>query len=1131
VNSNDLLTGTGTLTLDSSGAGAVIATGTGDTLTQSANHTINGLGEIVGSFINNSTVNANVSGQAITLVTSNMTNNNLMEATGGGVLAISGITLTQGIGAQLSAAGGTVELVAGATVSGGTLNSSSGGVIEATSSSTDTLANVTNNATFNIVGVSNVNITGNLVNNGVITVNSNASSTATIGFSGGTLSGTGSIALNSGSTGAVVAGTLTLSSGQTINGVGEITAGLTNNGTVNANLNGQTITLLTNAKTNNSLMEATGGGIVGVNGITVTQGSGGSISASGNSGGMSPSPSIVNLINATITDGTLSSSGGGIIQATGSSTSTIASVTNNATLNIIGVSNLDVTGNLLNNGAITVNSNGSSDSTLNFGGGTLSGTGTITLNSGSTSAVLAGTLTQSSGHTINGFGEITAALTNNGLVNATVNGGTLFVSSSAITNTSTMEATTGPLTFNNSVAVTNTGGTIAAVGNNVTFNDASITGGTLESTSPNVILVQNATFNGLTIAANTTVDVQGAFDLTLTGSTLTDNGSILLNYNNSATSTLQVNSNDLLTGTGTLTLGAANSSAVIATGTGDTLTQDVNHTINGLGEIAGSFINNGTVNANSSGNSITLLTTSNMTNNSLMEATGGGVLAISGITLTQGSSGQLSAAGGTVELVAGATVSGGTLNSSSGGVIEATGSSTDTLANVTNNATFNIVGNSSLNVTGNLVDNGLITVNSNGSATSTLDFASGTLSGTGTITLNSGSTGAVVAGTLIQSSGHTINGFGEITAALTNNGTVNANVSGQTIVLTTGPMTNNSVMEATGGGSLNISSVTITQGAGGQIKASGGTVNLTGGATVTGGTLSGGTVNNSSGTNTIGGLTNTSTLNVVGNTDLNISSTIVNNGVIAIDSNSSSTSTVSATGAITGTGTLVINSGGKLAFALGAGGSSQDSLSIAASTSLDLNNNHFIIDYGAGPDPFTTIAGYVKSGYNGGNWNGPGIMSTAAQTLTNGLKYGLGYADGKDGKVSGLTSGQIEVKYTLLGDANLDGLVNAADFTILAANFNQPVTSWDQGDFNYDGLVNAADFTDLAANFNQPVSGAAVSAGDVAALDAFATANGLSLPTSSVPEPATTGLVALAGLGMLSRRRRRGQRCSGRSIA
>jgi autotransporter-associated beta strand protein len=233
---------------------------------------------------------------------------------------------------------------------------------------------------------------------------------------------------------------------------------------------------------------------------------------------------------------------------------------------------------------------------------------------------------------------------------------------------------------------------------------------------------------------------------------------------------------------------------------------------------------------------------------------------------------------------------------------------------------------------------------------------------------------------------------------------------------------------------------------------------------------------------------------------------------------------ISTPGALPANGPVTI-AGGLLQLAPGVSGGSGpaatsgmniSSLSIAGSGQMDVNNNHVIITYGSS-DPIGAITGYIKSGYNGGGWNGPGIISTAALTKTNGLSYGVGYADGADGRVSGLVSGQIEVAYTLLGDANLDGLVNAADFTILAANFNQPVTGWDQGDFNYDGLVNAADFTDLAANFNQSVSGAA-SAGDVAALDAFAAANGISL--AAVPEPATMGLLALGAVGVLGRRRR-----------
>ena len=105
-----------------------------------------------------------------------------------------------------------------------------------------------------------------------------------------------------------------------------------------------------------------------------------------------------------------------------------------------------------------------------------------------------------------------------------------------------------------------------------------------------------------------------------------------------------------------------------------------------------------------------------------------------------------------------------------------------------------------------------------------------------------------------------------------------------------------------------------------------------------------------------------------------------------------------------------------------------------------------------------------------GAWTGTGITSSAAQA--NSGSFALGYADAADpGNPAGLPAGEVEIVYTLLGDANLDGAVNGSDFAIMASNFNKADlaghSGWNEGDFNYDGATNGADFASLAANFNK----------------------------------------------------------------
>jgi chondroitin AC lyase len=210
--------------------------------------------------------------------------------------------------------------------------------------------------------------------------------------------------------------------------------------------------------------------------------------------------------------------------------------------------------------------------------------------------------------------------------------------------------------------------------------------------------------------------------------------------------------------------------------------------------------------------------------------------------------------------------------------------------------------------------------------------------------------------------------------------------------------------------------------------------------------------------------------------------------------------------------------GGTLRLATSTGLAALSSLSITGNGTLDITNNHVIINYGAGPDPIATIAQYIASGYAGGAWTGHEIISSTASTTPG---YGIGYADASDpGNPAGLASGTLEFAYTLLGDANLDGIVNGVDFGILAANFNKSTTAWDAGDFNYDGIVNGVDFANLAANFNKGANGASAGAStmDFAALDAFAAAHGL---FADVPEPGIIAFATIPAVALLARRRKR----------
>ncbi|HUB23961.1 MAG TPA: hypothetical protein VL992_00930, partial [Tepidisphaeraceae bacterium] len=977
------VSGTGTFVLNAAGAGAQL----NGVITQDAGHTILGLGEINAGLTNYGLVEATVSGQALYLQTGNMTNYGLMEANDG-ALDINGILLTQGTAGELLANTSDVNLLGSSEVSGGTLVSASGGLFQITNG-TNTIDSLTNDAQINQFGGTTLNVTGNLVDNGEILVNSASSNEGTIlDIAGGTISGTGAFVLNEQGGGAQLNGTLTQASAHTISGYGEINAALTNFGVVDADASGQILYLQTSPMTNDNLLEAGGGGKMNIGGITVTQGTAGVISAG-------PGGQINLTGGTTIVGGTLVTTAGTVFQCTGG-TNTLTNVASDAQINQLFSTQLDITGNLLDNGEILVNSSSGSEGTiLDVAGGTISGTGSFVLNDGGGDAQLNGSLTQAAGHTISGYGEINATLVNYGLVNENVSNQTLLIYSPSVTNNAIMESTAGTLRFDNGTQVNNAGGQIIGNGGNIFLTDgATISGGQLTAGTANVVQVAGnestagfaATLaGGLTITSATTVDIANGVNLEVTGSTLTNNGEIDVNYTAASSSTsLKFDSSTLLNGGGFILLAGSGGNAQLNTGSGDTLTLAATQTVEGLGEINASLVNLGTLNANEF-NQTMYLQTNPMTNDATFEATDGGRLEVNGNTVTQGTAGLISAGTGSTVVLANGTVIGGTLVSGPTASFTVSGSSA--LNGLTINALIDIPSGGTLTLVGNLTDNGTFVVNpSNGNTTTELVVAGGTISGTGSFVLGAAGGSAQVDGTLTQTITHTIQGYGEINANLTNDGVVNADVGGAILYLETSPMTNNGTFESTGGGRLEINGNTVTQRAAGTIIAgSNSFVLIDSGAQITGGTLV--SVGNASfsvsGNDTIGSLTSDALIDLPLGNQLNVTGNLTDNGEIVLNPTQGNNAAILdvINGTVSGTGSFVLNySGGNAQLNGTLTQASTHTISGFGQINANLTNfgtvNADVGGAGLGVNGTTTNSGLFEAS-NGG------ILQVASGALTN----------------------------------------------------------------------------------------------------------------------------------------------------
>src|SRR5581483_3653458 len=130
--------------------------------------------------------------------------------------------------------------------------------------------------------------------------------------------------------------------------------------------------------------------------------------------------------------------------------------------------------------------------------------------------------------------------------------------------------------------------------------------------------------------------------------------------------------------------------------------------------------------------------------------------------------------------------------------------------------------------------------------------------------------------------------------------------------------------------------------------------------------------------------------------------------------------------AVTGTG-LLLQTGG---------------LTIAGNGKLDLGRNELLAAATPSAIEAMLFAGQLRSSSAGG---------------------ALGYADAG--------GGWTDVQFTVIGDTNLDDVVDVRDLGNLAGAYGTAAGAlWVQGDTNYDGAVDVTDLGNLASNYGASLS-------------------------------------------------------------
>jgi hypothetical protein len=832
--------GTGTLTLGGRNTDRVFgleSTPTTNVLINSATHTIQGGGQLGVNLMgldNQGLITANKGGTTlvIDLRDDNPTraNSGTLRADNGGTLRIvnsNTITNTGGIIEALNAS--TVE-ISNTVITGGTLHTSGSGIIELQAGAL--LDTVANTGLINVANGQNAVLQGTITNNGTLQLSSTGGLTD-IRISGPvTLAGNGTLTLGGlnsdrvfGLESTPTTDVLINSATHTIQGGGQLginLMGLDNQGLITANQNGTTLVIDLRddnpTRSNSGALRAENGGTLRLIVSETIANTGGAIEAL--------DASRVEINNTAISGGTLQTAGSGIIEL---QNATLKDLANSGRVAVQNGQTGYLEGTITNNGTLQLNSTGSLTDLRINGDVTLTGPGSLTMGNHTNNRILngsaVGTLTNAASHTIQGAGQLGTnliGLNNQGLIVANQSAGmtidlrdTLDVSR---VNTGTLRADGGTLTISGTDLANASGGEnglIEAVnGSKVVIAGSAITGGTLSTSGAGIIELQGSTLKDL--ANNGQVAVQNGQSANLAG-TIINNGDLQLNSTGSDTN-LRIMGDVTLTGPGSITMGNSTRNRIYYDTSVGTLTNAAGHTIQGAGQLGVNLIglnNQGLIVANqSAGMTIDLRDALDVSrvNTGTLRADGGTLTILSTdlANASGGAAGLIEAVNGSKVVLSGSAITGGTLSTSGGGIIELQGS---TLKDLTNNGQMAVQNGHTVNLEGTITNNGDLQLNSSGALTDLRINGDVTLTGPGSLTMGNHVNNRILngssVGTLTNTAGHTIQGAGQLGVnliGLNNQGLILAN---QNTPLTINPrddlgLTNSGILRANAGSTLQV---------------------------------------------------------------------------------------------------------------------------------------------------------------------------------------------------------------------------------------------------------------------------------------------------------------------------------------